>query len=280
MSNNLSSTTRALLDAAKHDGPSREKRAAMWTGITGGVITHPPPQIKVEGQPQGTGAAGAAKGTLWAGTSMPAVATKAAFIGALFGSAISIGIATFMLHAKNEPPPVTQSVVMSPGRAASLRASGNANTNAPQNVQASNGGTTIELPSTPADPIANAQSAENSSESAKSQRATQGASDARPSTSKSPSHAASHAKKNDSAGSESPDDMLSREVALVAEARRELLTGDPAAALKSVRAARSLEARQMEPDEMGLEAKALRALGRDSEAERVESQLRTMYPGR
>jgi hypothetical protein len=76
----------------------------------------------------------------------------------------------------------------------------------------------------------------------------------------------------------SPDDMLSREVALVQEARRDLLIGDAAGTLKASRAARALEARQLEPEEMSLEARALRALGRDSEAAKVESQLRTMYP--
>jgi hypothetical protein len=76
----------------------------------------------------------------------------------------------------------------------------------------------------------------------------------------------------------SPDDLLSRETSLVVEARRDILTGDAAGALKAARAARSLEARQLEPEEMSIEAKALRALGRDSEAMKVESQLRTMYP--
>jgi hypothetical protein len=76
----------------------------------------------------------------------------------------------------------------------------------------------------------------------------------------------------------SPDDLLSREVSLVQEARRDLLVGDAAGALKATRAARGLEARQLEPEEMSLEARSLHALGRDAEATKVESQLRTMYP--
>lgn len=274
MSNNFSPTTRALLDAAKHDGPSRERRAAMWTGVTGGLVTHTPLQVK----PQGAGAsgangaaqAGAAKGAFWAGASM-----KGAFIGALFGSAISIGVATFMLRAKTEPaappPPPTQIVVAAPqsGPAA-------ANANAVQNAQSSNGSTSIELPATN---DTNAQSSGNSAGSSMSSHGDPNATDTSHASSSKASGRSAHAKR-DSASTESPDEMLAHEAALVGEARRELLTGDPAAALKSARAARSLEVRQMDPEEMGIEVKALRALGRDTEADRVESQLRTMYPGR
>ncbi|MGH7327335.1 MAG: hypothetical protein ACREJX_03185, partial [Polyangiaceae bacterium] len=115
MSNNLSPSTRALLDAAKHDGPSRESRAAMWTGLTGGLITHTPGQLKPQsaGGPPSIGPA--ANGAFCAGASM-----KGAFIGALFGSAISIGVATFMLRAKTEPAPpapVAQVAVTSPQNA-------------------------------------------------------------------------------------------------------------------------------------------------------------------
>ncbi|MEO8800568.1 MAG: hypothetical protein ABI551_21925, partial [Polyangiaceae bacterium] len=119
---NLSPTTKALLRTAKHDGPSREKRAAMWTGVTGGLVTHTPLAINVQGAappagpPAGPVAApmtvpppppsapigvAVAKGGLLAGASM-----KGAFIGALFGSAISIGVATFMLRSKSADPPV------------------------------------------------------------------------------------------------------------------------------------------------------------------------------
>ncbi|MGH7281885.1 MAG: hypothetical protein ACRELY_10205, partial [Polyangiaceae bacterium] len=123
------------------------------------------------------------------------------------------------------------------------------------------------------------QSAENSGGSSTSHADRASANASHDVTTKSATHGTRAAKK-DSSEIESQDDMLARELALFAEARRELLTGDATAALKSVRAARSLEARQLEPEEMSLEARALRQLGRDSEAQRVESQLRTMYPGR
>lgn len=273
MSSNLSPSTRALLDAAKHDGPSREKRAAMWTGITGGLVTQTPPQIK----PQSSGASGsttaATKGAFWAGASM-----KGAFIGALFGSAISIGVATFMLRAKTEPaaPPPSPAAQLAAAPSPNANAGTNATPSTTQNAQGSSATTSIELPATN---DTNSQSTGNSAGSPASQNA-QGANDSSRSTVASKPSRSTHAAKKDPVSNESPDDMLSREVALVAEARRELLTGDAAAALKSVRAARSLEARQLEPEEMSLEARALRQLGRDAEAERVEAQLRTMYPGR
>jgi hypothetical protein len=74
------------------------------------------------------------------------------------------------------------------------------------------------------------------------------------------------------------DTLLTRESSLVAEAHRDQLKGDFVGALRAVRAARSLERRQFEPDEMAIEAKALRALGRDDEAAKLESKLRAMYP--
>lgn len=266
MSNNLSPSTKALLQAAKGDRPSTERRAAMWTGITGGLVTHTPLHVTPQGAPPPTAApaAAATKGALFAGASM-----KGAFIGALFGSAISIGVATFMLRSKpaeQTPPPavvttVAQPSAMQPAPAQPNDVAATANAQiAPSN---------LELAATPND----ARSTENSAVSSRanaSQPVAHGTSSAK----------STHAKKDTSSSSlDSPDDMLMREVALVADARRQLLTGDPASALKSVRAARSLEARQMEPEEMGLEAKALRALGRDAEADKVESQLRSMYPG-
>jgi hypothetical protein len=80
-------------------------------------------------------------------------------------------------------------------------------------------------------------------------------------------------------GSDSIDDeTLTRETALVTQAHRAELHGDAAGALKAVRAARSLEVRQFEPEEMAIEARALHALGRNDEAAKVESKLRAMYP--
>lgn len=294
MSNQLSSSTKALLRAAKHDGPSREKRAAMWTGVTGGLVTHTPLAINPQGAapPAGPIAApvavpspppsvpvgpAAAKGGLLAGASM-----KGAFIGALFGSAISIGVATFMLRSKSvDPPAPVQALVVTAPEKASTPASTLGPSSEPSHATSPSANTTnlplgptatpsamFELAATPTTaPIAQSNRA-----SAESTTATE-----KPSARSRHDSAASNAPKS-SASNDSPDGLLSKEVALVAEARRELLVGDATAALKSVRTARALEARQLEPEEMSLEARALRALGRDAEAAKIENQLRSSYP--
>jgi hypothetical protein len=73
-------------------------------------------------------------------------------------------------------------------------------------------------------------------------------------------------------------DSLSREVALVAEARGELLRGDATRALSTIRVARSLKVRQLEPEELSVEIRALRALNRTDEADRVDAKLRADFP--
>ena len=73
-------------------------------------------------------------------------------------------------------------------------------------------------------------------------------------------------------------DSLSREVALVAQARGELLRGDGARALATIRLARALKVRQLEPEELSVEIRALRALGRTGEADRVDARLRAGFP--
>lgn len=76
----------------------------------------------------------------------------------------------------------------------------------------------------------------------------------------------------------SGQDSLSREVALVAEARGELLRGDASRALATIRVARSLKVRQLAPEELALEVRALRALDRTEEADRVDAKLRAEFP--
>jgi hypothetical protein len=74
------------------------------------------------------------------------------------------------------------------------------------------------------------------------------------------------------------DDALMRETLLVGEARGALMRGDPRAALSTIRAARNTGSHALEPEELALEAKALRALGKDTEATAAESTLRARYP--
>ncbi len=85
------------------------------------------------------------------------------------------------------------------------------------------------------------------------------------------------AKVNAAPGVGSPGD-LGEEARLVTAARRALLAGDAAAALSLVQATRKLGTRSLEPEELGLEARALRALGRADDAAAAELVLRRRYP--
>lgn len=75
----------------------------------------------------------------------------------------------------------------------------------------------------------------------------------------------------------SGDDGLLREASLVGEARSALIRGEPEAALTAVRAARR-EGKNLEPEELSIEARTLRALGREGEAAQLDATLRTRYP--
>jgi hypothetical protein len=71
---------------------------------------------------------------------------------------------------------------------------------------------------------------------------------------------------------------LAEEVRLVTEARHALLADEPTRALDSVRRARHLRTRALEPEALRLEARALRALGRADDALAVELELRSRFP--
>lgn len=72
-------------------------------------------------------------------------------------------------------------------------------------------------------------------------------------------------------------DVLSREVALVVDARQALLSGDGERGLARARKARELHG-QLEREALTLEVRALRTLGRDTEADRAEMELRILHP--
>jgi len=78
----LSPTTKALLRAARSDGPSAAARAKILGGIASGT---------------GAGAGGGSLGTVAKGTLATGTA-KLLAAGALFGSAVTVGIAAMLLH--------------------------------------------------------------------------------------------------------------------------------------------------------------------------------------
>ena len=74
------------------------------------------------------------------------------------------------------------------------------------------------------------------------------------------------------------EDSLAREASLVADARGALSVGDPQLALRSIREARALPSKQLVPEELAVEEQALRALGRNDEANGINVMLRLQYP--
>ncbi|MEO7109626.1 MAG: hypothetical protein ABI183_04225 [Polyangiaceae bacterium] len=307
---NLSPNTLALLRAAKNDAPSRASRTAIWGGVTSGLVTHTPLHITPRGAAgQGAAspgpgigasmtpqaAAATAKGGVLIGASLTGM--KGAFIGALFGSALSIGVATFMMRAKPTDIPhapssaqPTQVATAQPTQlgdsAKSNGSSAAPNSTSAATTQTASGSSTdpisagaLPISSTPSKSGSSLNSGASSISVDKSPNTQMGARSSVGAKSLTDENQSLHSKKTTTATpSLSDDEMLSRETSLVSEARRDLLVGDADAALKTVRTARALEVRQFEPEEMSLEAKSLRALGRDTEAAKIESQLRTMYP--
>jgi hypothetical protein len=74
------------------------------------------------------------------------------------------------------------------------------------------------------------------------------------------------------------EDPLMREAALVSKARAALVRSDAEAALAALDAARRVGSRGLEPEELSLRTRALRALGREAEAQEIEGRLRSRYP--
>jgi hypothetical protein len=86
---------------------------------------------------------------------------------------------------------------------------------------------------------------------------------------------------NDAVTPRAPSDPasdLAEEARLLTEARAALVRGDGAKALSLVQATRRLATRSLEPEELGLEARALRALGRADEAAATELALKRRFP--
>ena len=74
------------------------------------------------------------------------------------------------------------------------------------------------------------------------------------------------------------DGDLDSEARLVSQARTALVGGDAERALVLVQATHRLRRRALEPEELGLEARALRALGRADEAAAIELGLKRRFP--
>ena len=233
--NELSTSTKALLREARGDAPSAAARAKIWgsMGAAGAA---------------GAGVAGARAASVAKAAGLTGSA-KLLVVGALFGSAVTVGIATFALRVTTPAP--------SPSAAAEIRRDPIGLIAPPQSPATESA---ESLPASPATTVAAPESnggapvAGYASPIGPAPRATR----------------IDHARR--------ADDTLAREAALLAEARSAIGRDDPEAALASLRAARALPRRALEPETLALEARALRIEGLDAEANELEARLRARFP--
>ena len=221
----LSSSARELMNAAKSEGPSAGARAKIWSGVAG------------------AGAAGAAggiaSGTV-AATTAVGTSGKLIAVGALFGSALTVGLAMVMVHVGPVAPPSRAPF----SRAASSITVQEAVTMqevAPVFVRPPAPERKHDEPRPAVLPVA-------------------------------PKSVAAHAPV------QAQEDPLVRESMLVAEARSALGRGDAEGALVSIRATHKLSSRALEPEELSIESRALRALGREEEAMTLDLRLKNRFP--
>ena len=175
-------------------------------------------------------------------------------IGTIFGSTLTVGLAAVLMH-------VGGGAERTPARAMAAEAPHVAQAAAPA----------VHAVSLQAPKVTSVVAAPAKAKVMLAKPAPLGASDPRATTAPAPSPAPEPTVLVD-------EDPLMREASLVAEARGALMRGDAAGALHAIETAKALPARQLQPEELALEARALRALGRSVEAQQVGGALKTSYP--
>ena len=247
------SDLRAMIAAARADGPSTAARANVWTGVSTMV-----------------GEAAVASGAGGAAATGSAGAAKMLVLGTLLGGTVTIGVGVAMLFIGRAPSPApTMSVAApAPGEGAELAA--------------------LSMPALTPVPALDRAVAEASANPAPALGRTVVAASVNP-----PAHAFVIASPARLAGFETgkrpapahaslppvaDSDSLAREASSLAEARRALARRDALSALQIVRDLHALPDRQLIPEELAVEAQALRGLGLDDEASQVETHLRVRFP--
>lgn len=236
----LSSATQSLLRAAKADAPNAVARAKVWSSVASTVGG-------------AAGAAGAASGASTAPGALltgGAGASKMLALGTLLGGTVTVGLAAMLLRIGGPSPIETPRPSSAP--IAALAAASPAGQPDPPLF--------LPLVAPPVEPpVATAASPHVTGPGGPGLAAVPRSPLAAPAT-------------------PSPDDALGREASLVAQAREALGRGDPQSALRAIRAARMLPSHQLGPEELAVEARALRALGKDDQAKDVDSTLRKRFP--
>jgi hypothetical protein len=247
-----------LLEAAKADGPSSSARAKVWSTLSSTL---------------GAGAAGAAASASLGGIG----AAKTLMLGTLLGGTVTVGLAVSALTLGPLPsfgsfgpraghdirPGTTPAIVESPEpavvRSVILSRAVDPGEEEPSETRALHPRSTW----TSGTPHAHGANAEGV-------RAQPGAA--------APSRHASAVPPPPEPASAGDTNDLAREASLLGSARAALVRGDADAALRAVHATLGVRNRQLVPEELALEAQALRALGRGDEAAAVESRLRARFP--
>ncbi|HEY6463836.1 MAG TPA: hypothetical protein VIY73_26885, partial [Polyangiaceae bacterium] len=250
----LSAATRALLRAAKTDAPGAAARAKVWSGVAASV--------------GGAGAAGAAGIAAATGSSVApgasaaaggaAAATKLLTNGTLLGGTITVGLAAALIRVGPAPSPTPPAASIA-GRAQVVVLDGPASP--ARNVPPP----PVEHDDPPV-PLASPPGALFPTAVTVMTGATGVTSAPRPRASSRPSSPANAPPTTSAA------DTFPREASLVAEAHAAMMRGDARSALRMVHAARALPSHALGPEELTLEAQALRILGRDDDARDAETR--------
>jgi hypothetical protein len=242
------SDLRALIEAAKADGPSTAARAKVWAGVST-MVGEAATAASGAGGGVATGSAGA---------------VKMLVLGTLLGGSVTVGIGAAVLIVGHVPMRGTTVSVAAPAPAdlGSLSRPGLASS--PGRSR------TVEAARPAPDPGAVADRGAMRAAGDSTRRAA-----ARLSAPDVTTRAAIRASAKAGAGE---GDTLAREAQALAEARGALARRDALSALQIVRSLRALPGRQLVPEELAVEAQALRGLGLDDDASAVEARLRVRFP--
>ena len=257
---------RSLFAAAREDGPDAAERdvvfrkIALATGVAAGTAAGVTALSALPSAPAIVAGAAAAE----AATSAGAAASTSAATGGAFGMKL-LALGAVLGAASMALGVVLALTLVTPEPTRAAARSGAAVTPA----SAMPGAKLAQPAARKRDPDANANA--NAEASATATADTKASADESAKSKASASAAGASA-----AGASGGD--LAEEARLVTAARSALMAGDAARALALVQSTRKWRTRSLEPEELGLEARALRALGRADDAAVTELVLRRRYP--
>lgn len=245
------SDLRTLIEAAKADAPNAAAKAKVWAGVSsaiGGAASM-----------SGGGAAGSIG------------AVKMLMLGTLLGGAVTVGIGAAMLVIGGARPVDGTTGVAAPAPATAPAPAERLSLSRASPAAYSSGilgsavnplpvAIAVALPviASPAPVVEARRPSAARSASAVTQTATSGLPPLPPRSGQ--------------------DDALAREASLLASARNALARHDALTALQIVRGLSALPTRQLAPEELAVEAQALRGLGLADQAEAVDATLRAQFP--